>query len=186
MGKRKRQNSDDEDDDGSSTKRAKHQPISIIKVYVDGSFWRKGDGGRPKKGQCKCTRRAGYGVYIPERKKKRKRCYSGRAPLKIKNSDQAEFHAITFAIKSFRTEDTKLFIFTDCLHAVKISEELDDWLQEDKKREEHIEKMFEAMRSCNHLPQLFHVRGHSGIEGNEMADGLAKQGMRKGCGGKCV
>lgn len=189
MGKRSRDDSDDEEE--SPTKRFRHQnctlyqPKAIIKVYVDGSFWTKGNGGRTKNMKCKCTRRAGYGIYFPERRKKNK-LYCGRCPKKIQKSSDAEFYAITQAIIRFRTNDSRLHIFTDCLNAVRISKEYQNWLKEQHKRKIHIESLFEEMLSCKYLPKLFHDRGHSGDAGNNKADRLAKEGMRKRCEGKCV
>lgn len=186
MGRRSRCDSDDEEDlTNNKTKRFKGQNRkAIIKVYVDGSFWKKGlNKGEAKGLLCNCTQRAGYGIYLPGCTNDN-RC--GRAPKKIKKSSDAEFYAITQAIQLCRTRKVQVHIFTDCLTAVHISEKYQFWLKDGKKRKEHIKKMFEAMQSCTHLPKLLFVRGHSGDKGNDMADGLAKQGMRRRCSGNCV
>ncbi|PWN33073.1 ribonuclease H-like protein [Meira miltonrushii] len=189
MGKRSRDDSDDEEE--GPTKRFRHQnctsaqPRAIIKVYVDGSFWKKENGERTKNMHCKCKRRAGYGIYFPESKRKNKRYY-GRCPQKVQKSSDAEFYAITQAIRWFRTNDTRLHIFTDCLTAVNVSKQYQVWLNEQHKRKVHVETLFEEMQSCKYLPKLSFVRGHSGDAGNNKADKLARKGMRKGCEGKCV
>lgn len=152
-----------------------------MKVYVEGSFWRKGFGRRSKL-KCKCIRRAEYGVYHLATTKS----FHGRIKVGIQTNQEAEVYAIIHAIRKFHSKKVSLYILTDCLYAVRISEQYMNWLENTKGFPNRVKELFLWMKLCKYIPILTHVSGHSENQGNREAHRLAQLGMRMGCGKNCV
>lgn len=159
--------------------------VPVVTVYVEGSFWQAGFG-TPSDLQCYCRVRAGYGVYFPASSNMIEQFYQGRAPNHIRTNNDAEIYAIAKAMELCEDQDARLFIFTDSLNAVRIVGEYNNWLYNNGRYGPVIDELFSRMRYFNHLPELVHVRGHSGDPWNNTAHELAHRGMQESCSRRCV
>lgn len=152
-----------------------------VPVYVDGSYWEQGYG-IPSDLQCACNIRAGYGVYFPTLN----RSFYGRAPDYVETNNDAEIYAIIQAMRHYGNINTRLYIFTDSQDSIRICGQYNDWLSDRFLFSRLHQELFQEMNNLNQLPRLYYVRAHSNSQGNNIANSLARQGMRSSCGGYCA
>ena len=130
----------------------------MITIYTDGAC-SKNPGGF-----------GGWGVYIQEGEEKI--FLSGGSPCTTNN--KMEMLAVIEALKYYKTE-SDITIYSDSIYVVKgITEWMDGWKKKNWKNVKNLE-LWKEIDSLNkfHSVTWSHVKAHSGIEGNEIADKLA-------------
>ncbi|ELU04460.1 hypothetical protein CAPTEDRAFT_135802, partial [Capitella teleta] len=144
-----------------------------VSVYTDGCCHDNGRG----------DPRAGIGVYWgPGNERNLAEKLYGR-----QTNNRAEIYAAHRAIEQAKEMNIQnLVIFTDSQFLISC---ITKWIQNWKKRgwkttsgkavinREELENLDSVMQGIN--VRWEHVKGHSGVEGNEMADQLANEGARK-------
>lgn len=156
--------------------------VRVIDVYTDGSAMRNGNE----------DARAGYGIHWPASKVacggQGLQDVSARLPGPRQSSDRAELLAIIRAIQLTSDKEAQLRIFTDCDYCLYVNREgqhkwqAKRWrrgTQTDAKRipnRDLVERLEYEMKRAKHRPILVHVKGHSGVPGNMIADRLARLG----------
>ena len=146
-----------------------------VKVYTDGSYSKKG-----RNVYC------GYGVYFPD-----KNIYSKEIGRKFTHSpitgNRAELYAIlkTLNICNIIQKEKNiqnLQIYSDSEYSVKtINKWYKEWQKsgKDYKNKDIIDDIMLLIKESNFKVEVTHVRSHIGIEGNEIADTLAKKGAHR-------
>lgn len=126
-------------------------------------------------GSCDLTYSVcGSGVYFPHDEK---RNISVSNIPKRQTNQRAELFAIYQALVA-TAEDPKVKIFTDSLYSINciykryVAKKNLDILED-------IESEWEKAKSNGFTRKFLYVRGHTGIQGNEKADKLAKKAMRE-------
>jgi len=146
-----------------------------VEVYTDGSFRKKGN-------NVYC----GYGVYFPD-----KNIYSKKIGRKFTHSpitgNRAELYAILKTLNICNIICKKknikhLKIYSDSEYSVKtINKWYKEWLKngKDYKNKDIIDDIMLLIKEVSFNVEIIHVRSHIGIEGNEIADKLAKKGANR-------
>jgi len=132
---------------------------SFIEVYTDGA----------------CSRNpgpAGIGVVLSykDHTKEISR-YIGHATNNI-----AELRAILDALKAIRSVDKQIIIYTDSTYAAGVLTK--GWKA--KANKGLVQEIIEEMERFNDIT-INKVNGHAGIEGNERADHLARDAVKRHC-----
>jgi len=158
-------------------------------VYTDGSSVGNGSAGAM----------AGFGVFWADKRMQHLNV-SQRLVGEVQSNNRAELQALIAALERAPNDDKPLRLFTDSQYAIRcVSEWLPGWRRTNWKTKrgtdvlnkdliQQLDKLFRKRRT---RPVLVHVRGHSGIHGNTMADmcvhaygylpRLANQGARDPC-----
>lgn len=140
-------------------------------IYTDGAC-----SGNPGKG--------GWGFVILDEDDRVINWGYGRRPETTNN--EMELTAIYYAYKYIQSHEDSYTVYTDsayCLNSLTnwmFNWERNGWIKSDKKVPKNLElfkELFEFFNDPAHAP-LEKVAGHSGILGNELADGLASD-LRK-------
>lgn len=156
-------------DEHDNTNNQKYASVVYKKVYTDGSCI-----GNGKKNSF-----AGIGCFFGDNDPMN---HSSKLEGKCTNQT-AELKAIIAALKILENENY-VEVLTDSEYAVKAMTiwrfgwEKNNWLTASKKPVQNLEIFKELIKEVNKKidVKFTHVRGHSNIHGNEMADKLAKAG----------
>jgi ribonuclease HI len=150
-----------------------------IEIYTDGSYIKN-------KKQIKC----GYGVHFPNKEYKEIARQFKYEPI---TNNRAELYAILKAIilsnkvneerkESKLKKIKKITIYSDSEYSVKsLTIWYKNWIKSGKEylNKDIIDLILEVINKVDFKVNIKHVRAHSGIEGNEKADALAKKGANK-------
>ena len=130
----------------------------MVTIYTDGAC-SKNPGGF-----------GGWGVYIQEGNKET--FLSGGDPSTTNN--KMEMTAVIEALKHFK-EKKIITLYSDSIYVIKgITEWMENWKKKRWKKVKNLEFWLEIDRLNKfHQVEWVHVRGHSGVRGNEIADELA-------------
>lgn len=152
-----------------------HIDIPEIEVYCDGSCLNNG----------RVEARAGYGIYVT-RDGHGIHSHSCRVPSGDPQTNQrAELLAIQYALNYVGESGLTAIIHTDSKYAIDCLQtwaprwEAAGWRKSDKKPILHldiIQPTIELLRMIEPKVQIKHIVGHSGFQGNEEADRLARIG----------
>ncbi|KAN0064531.1 hypothetical protein ACQY0O_002159 [Thecaphora frezii] len=146
----------------------------IINVYVDGSGLGNGNN----------SARAGWGVYW-EDESLHNLNEARRLPGPIQTNNRGELMAMIRAVQLCPDPEAQLVIHTDSQYSMDC---VDKWISGWRRRKwlnstgqpvlnrDLIRRLDREMAACKLRPKLNKVAAHAGIEGNEMADRLAKHG----------
>ena len=140
-----------------------------IKIWTDGSAnWKTGRGG------CACVIKYDGKQHILSK------------GLRNTRTGRAELHAILMALKAVKKKDSQVTLYSDSQYCVKpiMEKWLWKWREEyyfDAKGHvrpnrdlwEQLITELNAFKEGNGSVQLVHVKGHSGVPENEIADGFA-------------
>jgi ribonuclease HI len=147
-------------------------PLQSDLIYTDGSCFR-----------CGRNPKAGIGVYFG---RSENRNISARLPGPNQTSNRAELFAVLKALEVLHldmilSQGMKLvYILTDSKSVVDVLNRLyPTWTQvklSDKDGFQRVRDMVMILQDNEIDVQFKHIRGHSGILGNEIADILAKKG----------
>jgi len=135
-----------------------------MKVYTDGSAnWKTGQ--------------AGAACYFPETGK------VFRISLKNSKTGRAEIHGLLLAIKN-APEKMNLIVYSDSMYVVGAINEgwLKSWLRNDfegKKNKDLWTKVSRLIKEKDLKLKMVHIKGHTGDEGNEIADYFANYKLNK-------
>ena len=161
------------DKNKNKTTSKKHVQDNVV-IYTDGSC----KGGKIKK--------CGYGVYFPDGK-----VHDISEPFTKRMSpytnQRAELYAILSGMeKAFEKYEFKtLTIHSDSMYSINCSSKwITNWKKNgwktanksDVKNKDILKKIDKFMTKYGHKIKFEHVKGHSGIAGNERADQLANEG----------
>lgn len=130
----------------------------MITIYTDGAC-SKNPGGF-----------GGWGAYIQE--EDNKIFLSGGSPCTTNN--KMEMLAVIEALKYYKTQKN-IILYSDSIYVIKgVTEWMDGWKKKKWKKIKNLDLWLEIDKLNNfHNVSWKHVRGHSGVEGNEIADSLA-------------
>ncbi|SPO49005.1 related to Ribonuclease H [Moesziomyces antarcticus] len=160
--------------DATSVAASSTQATRKINVYCDGSAV-----GNGKKGA-----RAGYGVWFEDQALHHLN-EARRLPGKIQTNNRAELLAIVRAIQLCPNDGRQLLIFTDSQYSMDaVTKWIDGWKEngwftatgKEVLNKDLIVQLDHELNSRFPKPAMTYVKGHSGIEGNEIADRMAKLG----------
>jgi ribonuclease HI len=104
-------------------------------------------------------------------------------------SNTAELNALYHALQLAAEERGNVRIFSDSLYSINcitkwaFKWKLKGWQKKGGpiKNLDIIQDAFELFPQINHRVEICHVRGHSGAEGNELADRMAVQAIDQQC-----
>ncbi|ETS59837.1 hypothetical protein PaG_06140 [Moesziomyces aphidis] len=160
--------------DATSTAGTSAQSTRKTIVYCDGSAT-----GNGKKGA-----RAGYGVWFEDQALHHLN-EARRLPGKIQTNNRAELLAIVRAIQLCPNDGRQLLIFTDSQYSMDAATKwIDGWRErgwvtatgKEVLNKDLIVQLDHELTTRFPKPTMAFVKGHSGIEGNEIADRMAKLG----------
>ena len=143
-------------------------PPKRIEVYTDGACTNNGKPGAL----------GGVGVWFGEDDK---RNVSEALPGERQTNQRAEIYACIRALEVLEGTEGVVEIFTDSMYVVNaMTQWIAGWMLKKWKDVENTD-LFKRLQelACKRTIVWTHVKGHSGINGNEMADQLAVQGISK-------
>lgn len=140
----------------------------MYKIYADGAC-------QPNPGE------SGSGIIVYKDNKVVRLFYGNYKEYATNNIAELEalLQAVKLAIKCFNVGEKEVEILTDSQYSIKsITEWIGGWLKNNwkngtVKNKEIIEEIYKLYLPYNKRIILSHVRGHVGIEGNELADRMA-------------
>lgn len=140
----------------------------MYKIYADGAC-------QPNPGE------SGSGIIVYKNNKLVRLFYGNYKEYATNNIAELEalLKAIQLAIKCIESGEEKVDILTDSQYSIKcITEWIGNWLKTNwkngsVKNKEIIKSMYEIYFPYKNNIIISHVKGHAGIEGNEIADRMA-------------
>jgi ribonuclease HI len=144
----------------------------MYQIYADGAC-------QPNPGEC------GSGVVVYKDGQLVRLFYGNYRPMATNNVAElvALEYGIKLAIKAIKHGESKVEVFSDSQYAIKcMIEWIDGWLKSDWKKgkvknQDIIKPMYEMFKPYKDNIIINHVYGHSGIEGNELADRMAVEAV---------
>jgi ribonuclease HI len=141
-------------------------------VYTDGAIRKK-------------LKKGGVGVVV-QRRSDRKIIYMSSIPIYNSTSSRSEMMAIFYAIAWCGSNNIRDYIlFSDSEFCVRsIKEWIWTWIKNDdldnKANSDIWKKILHVMKQYNFKKHvIYHVHGHVGIEGNELADLMATSAVKR-------
>ena len=104
-------------------------------------------------------------------------------------SNTAELNALYYALQLAAEEQGIVQIFSDSMYSINcITKWAFNWKLKGWKKKggpiknlDIIQDAFEVFQQINHRVEICHIRGHIGIEGNELADRMSVQAIDQQC-----
>jgi len=145
----------------------------MYRIYADGAC-------QPNPGEC------GSGVAVYKDAKLVRLFLGNYQPMATNNIAEliALEYSIKLAIKLFERGEDRVEILSDSQYSIKcLTEWIDsslksDWKRGHVKNRAIIEPMYKMFKPYKDNLILSHVKGHAGIEGNELADRMAVEAVR--------